>query len=288
MNCSVSAVAHSHDGYELAVARFPAQGTPWATLCIGGAMGVRQDFYAPFARFLAGEGVHVLTFDYRGSGFSRPRKLSDFPATVTEWAEQDLDAMLAEARKPAPSLPLLFVGHSLGGQILGLAPRNVDVAAIVNVTVGSGYYKLHRTMALRVRILWFLAMPLLLPLFGYFPGKRLRMIGDLPFGVAWQWRKWCLHPEYVLCEGADTYARFARVSVPILSLSFTDDAMIERPAIEKLESAYPNARVESRHLAPAQAAAKAVGHFGFFSERMRGTLWKDCLEWLREHGAHHA
>ena len=69
MPSSSRETAKAADGYDLAVTRFPAQGTPWATLCIGGAMGVRQDFYAPFARFLAENGIHVLTFDYRGSGW---------------------------------------------------------------------------------------------------------------------------------------------------------------------------------------------------------------------------
>lgn len=281
MTSSPRETAKAHDGYDLAVTRFPAQGTPWATLCIGGAMGVRQDFYAPYARFLAENGIHVLTFDYRGSGWSRPRKLADFSATVTEWAELDLDAMLGEARKPAPELPLLFAGHSLGGQILGLAPHIESVRAIVNVTVGSGYYKLNEKMALYVRLLWFVLMPGLLPLFGYFPGKRLRIVGDLPMGVAWQWRKWCLHPDYVLSEGGDSFARFARVKAPILSLSFADDPMITHRAIQSLEGFYPNARLDSRHVAPADVGRERVGHFGFFADESRDTLWKQSLEWLR-------
>jgi predicted alpha/beta hydrolase len=284
MPSSARETAKAADGYDLAVARFPAQGTPWATLCIGGAMGVRQDFYAPFARFLSENGIHVLTFDYRGCGYSRPRKLADFPATVTQWAELDLNSMLAEAQGPAPELPLLFVGHSLGGQILGLLPDNGKVRAVLNVTAGSGYYKLNEKMALHVRLLWFVLMPAVLPLFGYFPGKRLRVIGDLPFGVAWQWRKWCLHPDYLLSEGGDAYARFARVKAPILSLSFSDDPMISRRACESLEGCYPNARMEARHIAPAEIGEEAIGHFGFFLPRSRDKLWAEALGWLRKEG----
>jgi predicted alpha/beta hydrolase len=274
-------LAKATDGYDLAVTRFPARGTPWATCCIGSAMGVRQDFYAPFAKFLAENGIHVLTFDYRGSGGSRPRKLADFSTSLTEWAELDLGAMLAEARKPAPELPEFFVGHSLGGQILGLAPGNDRLDAVVNVTAGSGYYKLNEKMALQVRFLWFVLMPVLLPIFGYFPGKRLRIIGDLPFGVAWQWRKWCLHPDYVLSEGGESYARFARVKVPMLSLSFTDDSLITRRAIEHVEASYPNARIDSRHVAPSDLGREHIGHFGFFSPAGGDSLWKLALDWLR-------
>ena len=41
---------------EIAARRFPAQGEPWANLLIAGAMGVRQDFYEPLARYLAAQG----------------------------------------------------------------------------------------------------------------------------------------------------------------------------------------------------------------------------------------
>lgn len=122
--------ALASDGYELAVTRFPAEGRAWATLLCAGAMGVRQDFYAPFARFLSRHGVHVLTFDYRGMGWSRRGSLRGFPATVTDWTDKDFNAMLGEARKAAPDLPLLLLGHSLGGQIFGAAPADVGAKSI--------------------------------------------------------------------------------------------------------------------------------------------------------------
>ena len=34
-------------------------------------------------------------------------------------------------------MPLLFAGHSLGGQILGLLPDNEKVSAVLNVTVAN-------------------------------------------------------------------------------------------------------------------------------------------------------
>ena len=240
-------------------------------------MGVRQDFYAPLARYLAGSGVHTLTFDYRGMGFSRPGSLRGFDGNVSSWAEDDLDSMLREAQAMAPPLPLLFLGHSLGGQILGVVPGNEKVRAAVTVTAGSGYYRFNDRMPLQVRIFWFLAIPLLTPLFGYFPGKSLRMVGDLPREVAWQWRRWCLHPEYLLAEGCGYREAFARVRAPILSYSFEDDPIITAPAIDSLHGFYRNARVERRHVRPLHR----IGHFGFFAEASRDSLWREALDWLR-------
>lgn len=274
--------AKAADGFDLAVTRFPAEGQAWATALLAGAMGVRQDFYEPLARFLAESGVHVLTFDYRGMGSSREGGLRGFAADITTWAQCDLDAMLREARAMAPHLPALALGHSLGGQLFGAVPEGSRLDAFATVTAGSGWYRHNDRMPLQVRLFWFVAIPLLTPLFGYFPGKRLRMVGDLPAGVAWQWRRWGTHPEYLLCEGEAMRRRFEAVRASVLGLSFADDSIITKPAIDQLHGFYRNARVERRHLAPAQAGRRRIGHFGFFSPESRDNLWRDVLAWFRE------
>lgn len=274
--------APATDGYPLAVTRFPPEGPAWATMLVAAAMGVRQDFYEPFARFMAQNGVHVLTFDYRGMGGSRPDNLAALEANVTDWATKDFEAMLGTAARMAPDLPLVLAGHSLGGQILGIAPSNASVRASIHVTAGSGYYRFNERMRLQVRFLWFVAMPLLTPLFGYFPGKALRMVGDLPKGAAMQWRRWCVRPEYLLSEGEGARAAFDRVRCPILSWSFEDDVMLTRRAIESLNGFFRRARLEHRHVVPAEIGLDRVGHVGFFSERSRDALWTASLAWLRE------
>jgi predicted alpha/beta hydrolase len=273
--------AKAADGYPLAVTRFPAEGRPWATLLIAGAMGVKQDFYEPLARFLAENGIHVLTFDYRGMGASREGSLRGLKADVMTWAQSDLDAMLREARSAGPGLPAFALGHSLGGQLFGAVREGSRLDAIVTVTAGSGWYRHNHLMPLQVRFFWFVAIPLLTPLFGYFPGKRLRMVGDLPAGVAWQWRRWGTHPEYLLCEGEEMRRCFDAVGAPVLGFSFEDDAIITQPAVDQLHGFYRNARVERRHLAPRDAGRARIGHFGYFLPASRDNLWRDTLDWLR-------
>ena len=273
--------AKAADGHELAVTRFPAEGKAWATLLLAGAMGVRQDFYEPLARFLAESGIHVLTFDYRGMGASRDGSLRGFRADVTTWAQSDLDAMLREARAMGPGLPAFALGHSLGGQLFGSVPEGARLDAFVTVTAGTGWYRHNDRMAWQVRFFWFVAIPLLTPLFGYFPGKRLRMVGDLPAGVALQWRRWALHPEYLLGEGEAMRGRFDAVRAPVLGYSFEDDAIITKPAVDQLHGFYRNARVERRHLAPADAGRRRIGHFGYFQPESRDNLWRDTLAWLK-------
>lgn len=273
--------ARAHDGHPLAVTRFPAAGEAWATMVVGCAMGVEQGVYGAFARYLARHGVHVLTFDYRGIGASVAGPLRRVDADVMTWATQDFDAMLLEAAAMAPSLPLTALGHSLGGQLLGVLPHRARVRAAVTVTAGSGWYSFNDRIPVQVRLLWFVLVPVLTTLFGYFPGRRLRMVGDLPRGVVMQWRRWCLHREYLLSEGPAARAAFDSVRFPMLAWSFEDDALLTKAAIEALHAEYRNAPVERRHVAPEAVGMGRIGHFGFFSSRSEAALWRPTLDWLR-------
>jgi predicted alpha/beta hydrolase len=273
------ATAAAGDGHPLAITRFTPAGEAWGTVLIAGAMGVRQDFYAPLASWLASQGLHALTFDYRGMGWSRSGGLRGFQTDISKWIEQDADAMLREAAGVARGKPLFLLGHSLGGQIFAVLPGAERVAACVTVTAGSGYYRFNDRMPAQVRFFWFGAVPILTALFGYFPGKPLKMVGDLPGGVARQWRRWCVHPEYLLAEGPSWREAFQRVRAPILAWSFEDDAIVTRKAIDSLHGFYRDAPVERRHVVP---VGKRMGHFGFFAPSSLEGAWRETLAWLRE------
>jgi predicted alpha/beta hydrolase len=130
-----------------------------------------------------------------------------------------------------------------------------------------------------VRTLWFVYMPLFTPIFGYFPGKALRAVGDLPRGVTWQWRQWCLKRDYLLADNDDYRTRYSRFTTPILSISFEDDDLNTKNGIDHLHSSYPNVR--RRHFNPKDVGQSRIGHFGFFNERCRDPLWDEVLDWLR-------
>jgi len=273
--------AKASDGHELSVTRYPAEGEAWGTLLVATAMGVRQDFYEPFARHCATRGLHVLTFDWRGMGASAPERLRGFETDLVTWAERDLGAMLREARALAPCLPAFALGHSLGGQLFGAAAESAGLAGIVTVTAGVGWYRHNDRMPFRVRLFWFVFLPLFTALLGYFPGKRLRMVGDLPAGVAWQWRRWSTRPEYVLSEGPAMRARYDALRVPMLGWSFEDDAIITKPAVDALHGFYRGASVERRHVAPRERGGERIGHFGFFQRGIGEGLWTETIAWLR-------
>src|SRR3954467_5302113 len=86
-------------------------GRPHAAVVIGGAMGVKQDYYAAFAQWLAGQGYLVAGFDYRGVGDSPHVPLRGYAADLFDWVD-DFDAVIAEALARSGNAPLYVVGHS--------------------------------------------------------------------------------------------------------------------------------------------------------------------------------
>lgn len=270
------------DGTSLVFRNFCVTDSPPAAVIIPSAMGVAQKFYTQFAQWLANQGYHVTTFDYRGIGFSAPHTLRGFPVSIVDWARQDCAAVIDRVRSDVPNVPLHWIGHSLGGQLIGLIPNRDRIDRVVTVATGTGYW-LENTWRTKSMVwwLWFFLVPLALRTAGYFPGKRLRKVGDLPFGVMQQWRRWCLNREYVVgAEGDAVRADYASVRTPMLSLSFTDDEMMSAKGIKSLHGLYANAPVEYRRIAPREIGVRHIGHFGFFRPQFEQTLWPLVPQWL--------
>jgi predicted alpha/beta hydrolase len=162
---------------------------------IAAAMAVPQAFYSHFARWLARRGYVVWTFDYRGIGESLTGPRRRLKADLSDWLHKDYDALLRHIAAAAPGQPLFVVGHSFGGQVAPLLPSRERLAGLVNIAVGSGSTR-HLTTRMRrsAPLLWHVLAPTLCPLFGYFPGARIGVVGDLPTGALMQWRRWCLTP----------------------------------------------------------------------------------------------
>lgn len=282
-DASTAATLRAADGAPLS-ARFFAPAQPHrAAVLIGGAMGVRQDYYQAFAGWLAQQGFLVATFDYRGSGESRPRdrSLREVDVDLFDWAA-DTDTVIEALAARAGEVPLYLIGHSLGAQLPGLLRQRDRIAGLLSVAAGSGYWRdnappLKRT----VLYFWHVLVPLGTALFGYFPGRRIGKVGDLPKGVVLQWRRWCLHPRYhVGAEGAPVRERFEAARFPVVALSITDDELMTERGTRVLVDCYANAPRRIERIAPADVQARRIGHFGFFREQFRATLWQRSAQLL--------
>jgi predicted alpha/beta hydrolase len=250
---------------------------------IGGAMGVRQGFYRPFAQWLADQGYVVATFDYRGVGDSRTASLRGFDADLFAWA-RDTDAAIEVLLDRAGEVPLYVIGHSLGAQLPGLLRHRDRIAGLVSIAAGSGYWRDNAPGLKRyVLYFWHVLVPLATALCGYFPGAKLRKVGDLPKGVVLQWRRWCLDPRYhVGAEGPVVREQFEAVRFPLVALSLTDDELMTERGTRVLVDCYANAPRRVERVAPADVSARRIGHFGFFRDAFAPTLWARTAGWLTE------
>jgi predicted alpha/beta hydrolase len=230
-----------------------------------------------------GSSAGVLTYDYRGVGRSRPRSLRGFAATLHDWAALDAAAAHAFVRTRFPGEPLAVIGHSFGGQLVGLiGDVQNDAAAVVMVGAQLAYYRdWPRRGQLRLAFVWRMLVPALNAVFGYVPGS-FGLGEDLPRGAAAQWARWCLHPDYLISEYPDARARFAGFDRPTLFYSFTDDDIAPPGAVAHLLRRLNAARLDHVHVDSREHGGEPIGHFGFFRARFAPTLWQEAADFLRD------
>ena len=267
------------NGHTLSSHWYPSMGEARGVVLIVPAMGVEQRFYGAFAHWLAERGYTTVTFDYVGMGLSRSGSLRNLEVDVIDWGRHDCSAMLDSAVEAAGKLPVFWIGHSLGGQILPFVRGSERIQRAFTIATGSGYWRENsRSLRNKAWLLWYFIAPVLTPLAGYFPGQRLGMVGDLPRGVIEQWRRWCLNPEYAVgAEGIEVRDAYSAVRTPITSISFTDDEMMSGRNTESLHGFYQAAPQTAKRIRPTEIGVQRVGHFGFFRSQFADSLWAPYL-----------
>lgn len=274
----------SRDGHPLAATLYEPEKAPRAAVQINAATGVPRRYYAAYARFLAERGFAVLTYDYRGIGQSVwPRQVSGAALRMRHWGEHDLAATLDWLQQRYPGLPIAAVGHSAGGQMLGLADNNHLAKAALSIASQSGYWG-HWPQRLRpvMAALWHVVLPGSVALFGRVPAAV--MGAELPAGVALQWASWCRHPDYITHRsGQPIRQHFASYRGPMRFYAIADDAFYAPlNAVQALAGFYRNARTEVRVLQPADHGLRQISHFGFFRASMPQAAWQETADWLAQ------
>lgn len=284
----------ARDGHELSATVFRAadpdalaRASERPAVVVASATGVRQGFYASFAAHLAARGHDVLTFDYRGIGESSGAPSVTATATMSEWGTLDLAAVVARAGRELGrgAGTTSVVGHSVGGQLIGLLPDpSSSLHRVVMVASQSGDFRLWPLPSrLAMAAFWYGIVPGVTRAVGYLPGS-LGIGEDLPPGVALEWAAWCRTPGYLVGADEDARAGFAAVRAPVLAFAFDDDPYAPPAAVDALLSLYESAPVERRDAHRAEFGP--LGHFGFFRVH-RGTsspvaprLWEDAAQFL--------
>lgn len=282
----VSITLCAEDGYSLAAHHWQPIGSPRALVVINPATAVKAIYYHRFSRFLTEHGFAVLTYDYRGIGDSRCGSLRrQWDTSKFDWGRYDCDAALAWGKANYPAQPVHVVAHSIGGLLVGLAGNNDCVVRCL--TVGAQYaywpdYDKQSRWSMWLR--WHLLMPLLTLILGYFPARRLGWHEDLPAAAAYEWafRPAKLEKSYRRHRknGADPLTHFNTMKAEILAIGLSDDPFGTPAALNRLLDYFRSCHRVHVTISPQSIGVEKVGHFAFFHERFRPTLWRDALQWL--------
>lgn len=273
----------ARDGYMLSGTWYIADNPDEKVVLINSATGVKQGYYADFATFLSKQGVNVYTFDYRGIGDSRPDNLSHMLSDMKDWAK-DVDGMIAHITHVHPRSHLIILGHSVGGQLIGMTNLGSQADAVIMIGSQTPFWKLYpgAWMKTKLLVLWYLVIPLFTKLFGYFPASILRLFEDLPPNVALQWARWAKSRNYAFEECPALRGNFAALDQHALMISFSDDLLAPYPAVLDLKRCYSGMKIDHRHYEPDDLALQHIGHFGFFKKKSTSAMWREVELWIHQ------
>jgi len=250
-------------------------------IVLGQALGVPIAYYDPLAAWLAKQGFSVLRVAYRGTEGS---PTGGGPPRLLDWGGLDLEAALQYQAVQHPVLPRWFIGHSISGQMLGLAPSAEGLTGMVlaaSSVPDVQFYPWHQRPLLWG--LWNLLLPLVAKEGRPFNAKQWKLgSGSLPGSVVLDWARFAGKSDYLFRPewGIDT-SRYAKLHGRGLALALADDAYAPLPAVEALASRYPGVNWETHCLRAADGGRKKIGHFGLFREKSGGPWWPGIASWLR-------
>ena len=265
------------DGYPLIGTLYTPEHGIKANIVLASATGVPQAFYRRFAEYATQFGYQVLTFDYRGVAQSAPKQLKGFKMSYLDWGTLDLAAAIDFlAQDP---IPLFMVGHSYGGQALGLAPNHAKVTAMYCFGTGAGWHGyMPFKEKMKVQVIWNIIFPPMVAVTGYLPWSKLNMGADLPIGVYQQWRKWCKNPTYFFADPEQhaLIAQYAQVKTPIYAVSALDDDWALPNSRHAFMQHYRQAPMQFINISASDYGLKEIGHMGYFRKGAE-KIWDEIL-----------
>ncbi|NQZ86619.1 MAG: alpha/beta fold hydrolase [Colwellia sp.] len=254
-------------------------------ILIGPATGIKQQFYANFAVFLAKNGYGVITFDNRGIGESLIGNINECDASLQCWGEKDMPAVFEQLKKTFPKTKYHLIGHSAGGQLVGLMHNAMEFTSIFNFACSSGQLKNMKKMSL-IKAHFFMNcfIPLSNFLFGHTKSQWFGMGEKLPKAAAEQWRTWCNGEGYVKVAFGKTVHKhlYHELSIPSLWVNAVDDEIAIDENVLDMISVFSKLETETLTLSAEDYGLNEIGHMKFFSRKSE-ILWGHALNWLEKH-----
>jgi predicted alpha/beta hydrolase len=268
----------ARDGFKLSATVRRPSGKIKGVIQLNSGAGIPQKVYANLASFLSNNGYVTVTYDYRGIGHSSPPTLKGFQSTIEDWGILDMTSIFDWVIREFPSEKKILIGHSMGGQLVGLMDNHQKIDKLILIASSTGYWRdMSSPYKWLMPPLWFLFIPITIQIYGYVNAKTLRQGENLPKDVAIQWRNWCINPTYFddHFQKSNTRLYFEDLRIPLKSIQISDDPIANEITANKLLTYYKNAYIEVEKISPQQLGVKKIGHAGFFSRQFSDTLWEN-------------
>lgn len=254
-------------------------------ILIGPATGIKRQVYASFASFLAENGYGVITFDNRGIGDSLIGSVKESDSSLQCWGEKDMPAVFEQLKLTFPATKYHLIGHSAGGQLVGLMHNALELTSIFNFACSSGQLKNMSTLySIKAHFFMNLFIPLSNLFFGHTKSQWLGMGEPLPKAAAQQWREWCNSEGYVKASFGKTIHShlYDDLSVPSMWVNAIDDEIANDANVADMLSVFTKSTPETLTLSSADYGLEEIGHMKFFSRKSQ-VLWFHALKWLERH-----
>lgn len=269
------------DNYSLSAHLFEPEISNNKVLLINSATGVRQQVYFSFAKYFAEHGYTVITYDYRGIGLSKPKKMKNFCSSMTIWGSVDYNALTDYIQERYIDYQKFCLGHSVGALILGMNEGSSIFEKFIFAATQKSYLG---NLNLRTKIQGYLGFGLVLPVstwfFGYFPAHRFGLGESLPKGNAFDWRTLLLDEKStnkVLEKSKDISKELTQ---GVFVFWADDDPWLNKTGVTALlDETYPNMKPTYRLIKSVESPKKEVGHINFFRSYNQ-PLWNIVLKEL--------
>ncbi|MGK2878881.1 MAG: alpha/beta hydrolase family protein [Solirubrobacterales bacterium] len=237
----------------------PAARTSPAIILLA-AMGTPAKYYDRFAKGLLDRGHPVVRVRWRDEDRDFPINNPDYG--YAELAEVDAPAAVRWTRERFGADPIVL-GHSLGGQIASIsAAGSGPLAGIAVIASGTNYWRgSGMRWALGVGAVSVVA-PLIVRVFGYWPGGRLGFGGRQAATVMRDWARLGRTGRFEPAHAkTDLEGSLKDYEGPLLSLTVSGDFYVSKGATESLLTKMTGAQIERRHWKPEKHSHR--GHFGW-------------------------
>ncbi|PSM19625.1 alpha/beta hydrolase [Nitratireductor sp. StC3] len=269
----------AEDGFPLRGTLYTNSAKTGPAVLVSSAAAVRRQHYGHFAEAaIAAGAAAVLTYDYRGVGGSRLPDDWRGSVAMADWGVNDMAGAALLLKRLFPGRPLVGIGQSIGGTMLGLCRLRTEFSRYAMVASASGYLGLTDE---RLRLL--LAMNLIGVPISRLLGVAPAWLGigeTLPGPVFRDWARWCRRPGFLFDDPRlAAHAGFKSIGYPLLSVRASDDRWSTERATAALIGEFSAARWTALDVHPADAGAARLGHLGFFRQK-NASLWPRVIAWL--------